>query len=128
MANELPAGLNYSAATNPANNILGMTPANFATIFGLIGSALAPKDSAASRLGQVAAQFGKGDITSMAAQVQDAKNREFLTQLIGGGNRNKPGSILDNTPESFYGGLGALGQPHEKEITIKTKPLISESI
>lgn len=112
-------------------SILGMTPENFAAMLGTFGAALDGPDTWSGRLGAAAAGMGKGSLLSQAAQIQDIKNRDFLRSLItsntgvSGSNGLTP-TLLNNTPESFYNALGALGlpiqKPEEKEITIKTKP------
>lgn len=108
-----------------AGSILGMTPANFAALFGQAGAAIGGPNSWQGRLGGVASQMGKGSLISQAAEIQDIKNREFLKSLIAGGGSRGMVNPLDNTPEGFYGrALGGLGNlsDQEKEITIKTKP------
>lgn len=125
---QLPAQAALATKGLPAQDgsILGMTPANFAALFGQAGAAIGGPNSWQGRLGGVASQIGKGSLIAQAAEIQDIKNREFLKSLIAGGMRGG-GMVnpLDNTPEGFYGrALGGLGNlsDQEKEITIKTKP------
>jgi len=119
--------LNVGGAAG-TSTILGMQPANFAAIMGMIGKAIAPPNRAGARLGDVAQQMGQSKLIADAAGIQDAKNKSFMKEIIGSIGKNGMNSegamalltqahtptgasptlgdysLLDNTPANLLSG------------------------
>lgn len=126
-----PMAVAGAGAAAPAT-ILGMSPANFAAIAGLLASAIAPKGSPGANLGAVSTQIGQSKLTADAAELQDAKNKAFMKEIIAsmgkGGMSSEQAiqtlnaahtplggsSILDTTPKT----IGTFGSPMSSDFSV----------
>lgn len=78
------------SGTVNSNNIMGMSPASFASIGGMLAQAIAPPDSGVGRIGAVASALGQTQIKAMLAQKAQKDQQSFLKDLLGnGGDLNK---------------------------------------
>jgi hypothetical protein len=85
--NARPSGLLANFGTG---SVLGMPAANFASILGMLGSAISPKGSTGDRLGQVATALGTTHIRGELAQQQMKNHNQLLSEFLKqGGDFNK---------------------------------------
>lgn len=80
----------------PQGTILGMSPAQFSSLFGQMASAIGGGKTMGARLGQVAAQMGMAQLQAALAKNQQQAYSKSLSE------------ILSALPERTRNGLGTL--------------------
>lgn len=114
-ANLFPVALNpmmgplAGLAAKGVGTILGMNPAQFASVFGQLANAIGGGNTLGARMGQVAAQMGMAQLQGALAKNQQSSYMKSLSEMLKAVPERKLGQL--SSLNSLVGAAGQGGAP-----------------